>query len=400
MGHGKGRKSLRKLPKASLPLVDTHNGGLPGMSAQTIKTRSDETVVEHLLFLTPNQVVGRHVGEELASAGLYFEEAHRGLRVAVGDVDWKALLEGISETLSDDELRNTRVALIPRDADETAMRKAVIIARSFTEILENYSDAWLCELMQQKGLVVHLQPLVQYPPGRIHGYECLVRGIGANEKLLPPERLFEAVGRLEMEYLLDQQACKAAIATAAEVGFSNIQYFINIMPGAVADPMVHAQSLLAAVELGGLRADQITFELVQSEGCRDRKKLRRIIDSYHEAGFNVSLDDVGAGAVSLLSLSELCPEYIKLDGELCRRAAESPSHAALVKDLIEAARQHGVIAIAKGIETEEQLRFVMDAGARVTQGHVHAHPAATPLSASDEDFILRQARRTAILALD
>jgi EAL domain-containing protein (putative c-di-GMP-specific phosphodiesterase class I) len=370
------------------------------MPAQSIKTRSDETVIEHLLFLPPNQVVSHRVGEELAAAGLYFSEAQRGLRVAVGDVDWKALLEGVSEALSERELRDTRVALIPRDADEKASRKAVIIARSFAEILENYSDAWLCELMQQNGLRVHLQPLVQYPPGRIHGYECLVRGVGAGGKLLPPSRLFEAADRLDMAYLLDQQACKAAIAAAAEVGFSNIQFFINVMPGAIADPAVHAQSSLAAVEMGGLRADQITFELVQSETCRDRKQLRRIIDTYREAGFNVSLDDVGAGAASLLSLADLRPDYIKLDGELCRRAADESGHARLLRDLIEAARQHGVIAIAKGIETEEQLRCAIDAGARVTQGHIHAHAASTPLEAADEDFILRQVRRTAILAMD
>lgn len=371
------------------------------MPAQSIKTRSDQTAIDHLLFLAPNHVVSHRVGEELAAAGLYFEEAHRGLRVAVGDVDWKALLEGISESLSENELRNTRVALIPRDSDEKAARKAIIIARSFAEILENYSDAWLCELLQRKGLRVHLQPLVQYPPGRIHGYECLVRGLGAEEKLLPPTRLFEAADRLEMSYLLDQQACKASIAAAAEVGFSNIQYFINVMPGAIADPAVHAQSSLAAVEMGGLRADQITFELVQSETFRDRKQLRRIIDTYREAGFNVSLDDVGAGAASLLSLADLRPDYIRLDGELCRSAADHhPQHASLVRSLIEAARQHGVIAIAKGIETEEQLRFVIDAGARVTQGNVHAHPAPTPLEAADEDFILRQVRRTAILAVD
>lgn len=370
------------------------------MPALPMQTRSDLLTIDFLLFLPPNPITSHRLGEELAAAGLYFEEAHRGLRLAVGEVDWRNLLEEISQELSDREKRDIRIALIPRDADERATRKAVIIAKSYAEILENYSDAWLCELLQRKGLRVHLQPLVQYPPGRIHGYELLVRGLGAADQLLPPSRLFESARRLEMTYLLDQQASKAAIASAAEVGFSNIQYFINVMPGAIADPAAHAQRTLAAAEIGGLRADQITFELVDAETCLDRRQLKRIIESYRDAGFNIALDDVGAGAASLLSLKDLHPDYIKLDGELSRRAASDRLHAQIFKELLEAARQNGIIAVAKGIETEDQLRFVIDSGVRVTQGHIHAHPAAMPLEASDEDFILRQVRRTAILAID
>ncbi|MEZ0266620.1 MAG: hypothetical protein ACAI43_17965 [Phycisphaerae bacterium] len=42
----------------------------------------------------------------------------------------------------------------------------------------------------------------------------------------------------------------------------------------------------------------------------------------------------------------------------------------------------------------------MDAGATVTQGRIHAPPAPTPLEAHEEDLVLRQVRRTAILAID
>jgi EAL domain-containing protein (putative c-di-GMP-specific phosphodiesterase class I) len=247
-------------------------------------------------------------------------------------------------------------------------------------------------------LRIHFQPLVQYPPGRVHGYECLVRGVGADGRLIPPARLFEAAGRLGMAYLLDQQSCRAAVAGAAEVGFSNVTYFINVMAGAIDNPDVCARSTAAAVEIGGLRPEQVTFEIVASEGCRDRKHLARLVRCYREAGFGVSLDDVGAGTASLLSLDELRPDYVKLDAELCRRAADHRAEAGFLRELSETARQRGIIAIAKGIETEDQLRFAIDAGVRVTQGYVHAHPAATPLDAPGEDAVLRQVRRTAILA--
>ena len=179
-----------------------------------------------------------------------------------------------------------------------------------------------------------------------------------------------------------------------------MQYFINVMAGAIGDPRTHADATLAAVEMGGLRADQVTFEVVESEGCRDRQKLGAVVRAYHDAGFHVSLDDVGAGAASLLSLEELRPDYVKLDADLCRDAANDRAKADLLRTLSEAARQRGVIAVAKGLETERQLRFAIDAGVRVTQGFVHAEPTAGPLDAPVEDQLLRQVRRTGILAVD
>ena len=182
-------------------------------------TFSDHPPVDHLLFLPPNLPTLLRLRAELAAAGLCVEDAPRGLRVAVGEIDWQCLLEGVASVLSDCQRRDTRVAIVPRGADERDRRKAVLVARTLADVLDRYCDAWLCGLMQRNDLQIHFQPLVQYPPGRVHGYECLVRGVGAHGALIPPARLFEAAGRLGMSYLLDRQSCRAAVAGAADVGF-------------------------------------------------------------------------------------------------------------------------------------------------------------------------------------
>src|SRR5207248_1945317 len=232
-------------PKVADPLP---GGPTPAMLAQRFENLSDQQTatptansastgaVDHLLFLPPNLVTAQRLRGELAAAELPVDVSRRGLRVAVGEIDWRALLEGIATVLSDHERRGTRVAIVPRGADERTERKAVAVARSLAEMLERYSDTWLYGLLEHRNLCIHFQPLVQYPPGRVHGYECLVRGIGSTGKLIAPARLFDAAGRLGMAYLLDQQSCKAAVAGAADIGFSNIQFFINIMAGAIDNP--------------------------------------------------------------------------------------------------------------------------------------------------------------------
>jgi EAL domain-containing protein (putative c-di-GMP-specific phosphodiesterase class I) len=164
------------------------------------------------------------------------------------------------------------------------------------------------------------------------------------------------------------------------------------MASAVEDPGVSVESMLAAVEGGGLSPGQVTFELVDAESCLDRTHLLSVVETYRDAGFRISLDDVGAGGATLLRLEELRPDYVKLDAGVCRGALTGVLEAEMLHDLAEAARQQGVVAVAKGLENVEQLRFAMDAGVRVTQGFVHAQPAPTPLDASAEDRVLQRVR--------
>jgi EAL domain-containing protein (putative c-di-GMP-specific phosphodiesterase class I) len=131
----------------------------------------------------------------------------------------------------------------------------------------------------------------------------------------------------------------------------------------------------------GVRPSQIAFEVVETDKVQSQRELKDVLRAYRKAGFKVALDDVGAGYSTLLSLAEMRPDYIKLDGELVRRSAESNLEAKLVRDLAETARQNGIITIAEGIETAGQMQSVLGAGVRITQGYFHGRPQASPLDA-------------------
>lgn len=371
------------------------------MSVYALEKLSDDLAVDHLLLLTPNAATRQRVGRALAYQGLAAEDDGRALRLPVGELDYGSMLENLGSSLTDVEKHDTRVAIIPVGADDRTRRKAVALARPLAGVLQEVGDSWLTDLLEHQRLSIHFQPLVQYPPGRVHGYECLVRGVTPDgEGLIPPARLFQAARRLDIQYLLDKSACKAAVSAAADTGFSNIAFYINLMPDGVERPDITASSLLAAVEMGGLRADQVVFDLVDAESIRDHQRLGQIVHALRESGFAVALDDVGAGSASLLPLEDLRPDYIKLDGDLCRRAVRGGIEQQVFTGLCARARACGAVVIAKGIETEDQLRFTIDADVPISQGYIHARPQSTPLDADEEDRMLRQVRRTAILAID
>lgn len=368
---------------------------------------SEEVAPAFLVFLPGSDEAGSAIAAELAGADIAAQRIGPGVRVDVGEIDWRNILERVAGGLQPVERRDTRVAIVGRGADERALRRALALAPSLDSVLLQYANSWVHELLQPGRLAIHFQPLVEYPPGKVYGYECLVRGIGPEGQLISPTRIFEAAGRVGVRYLVDRQACRAAMEGASAMGFGSLNFFVNIMAAGVERPAALAESSLAAVAAGGLRPNQVIFELTDSESIcaargasAGRQHLTGVIEALKSAGFGVSLDDLSPASPLLSLLTDIRADYVKFEGAASRRATASSQEGRLFAIACDTARRQGVIAIAKGIETEEELRTAIDAGAHLTQGFVHGRPDLTPLEAGTEDKVLRQVRRTAILAID
>jgi EAL domain-containing protein (putative c-di-GMP-specific phosphodiesterase class I) len=93
----------------------------------------------------------------------------------------------------------------------------------------------------------------------------------------------------------------------------------------------------------------------------------------------VALDDLGSGYCSLNLLASLRPDFVKLDIGLAQGPGRDPYRAAISRKLIELADDLGVAVIVKGIETEEQWRWLAAHGAEYAQGYFFAEPASPPL---------------------
>jgi len=349
--------------------------------------------VEYLLISAPNRLTGARLRFHLEAAGLRTGETDAGLEVWCGERDWQAIVEAMAVTLSPAERRDTRVAAV-RGGGQAAVHHAIFRARTVASLLEEFSRRWLDDVLADKRIAIYFQPLVQYPPGRIHGYECLMRGIETDGRLIEPGRMFDAACALEKISRLDDECRMAALRMAARYASRGLTFFVNFLPSAIHDPEACVRRM--SRQLGDkLAPHQIAFEVVETDKVHDRQHLGAVLRTFRKAGFKVALDDVGAGYSSLLNLSALRPDYIKLDGELVRRAARSALEAKMVRDLAETARQNGIVTVAEGIETAAQFAFVLRSGIRLTQGMFHARPAPAPLGQAEARSVLGRARAVA-----
>jgi EAL domain-containing protein (putative c-di-GMP-specific phosphodiesterase class I) len=92
-------------------------------------------------------------------------------------------------------------------------------------------------------------------------------------------------------------------------------------------------------------------------------------------GAYLVVDDLGAGHSNLKRIVDLEPHVVKLDLALICGIEKNRRQQILVRQVVSLCEELGAKVVAEGIETEEELRAVLDTGAHYGQGYLFAKPA-------------------------
>ena len=212
------------------------------------------------------------------------------------------------------------------------------------------------------------QPIVDVDSRRIFSYEALVRvenGNSAGDGLQGVDRA--------VRYRFDQACRVKAVKLAAALGIDTFLN-INFMPNAVYQPRLCIRSTLAAAREYGFPIDRIMFEVIESEQVADHDHLRSIISEYQAQGFSTDLDDFGAGHAKLNLLADYQPNFIKLDMRLVRGIDRDKARQAIIKGIVGVCESLNITLIAEGVETDNEWKWLRDAGIALFQGYYFAKP--------------------------
>lgn len=91
-------------------------------------------------------------------------------------------------------------------------------------------------------------------------------------------------------------------------------------------------------------------------------------------GVKILLDDYGSGMSSLSTLESFEFDTVKLDMGFIRKIGKSRASEAIIRSTIALAHDLGSDIIAEGVETEEQVEFLKDAGCEMIQGYYFYKP--------------------------
>ena len=106
-----------------------------------------------------------------------------------------------------------------------------------------------------------------------------------------------------------------------------------------------------------------------------------------------ALDDYGSGYSNEKNLLELSPGYIKVDMSLIRHIDADTDKQQMVSNIVNYAHQRSMKIVAEGIETEEELRKVLELGADLLQGFFLARPSEVPKAVSEQaEAVIKEMR--------
>lgn len=235
--------------------------------------------------------------------------------------------------------------------------------------------AQLRRALASEELVLDYQPKLDLRSGTIVGFEALVRWNHPEHGLLSPDRFVPMAERTALiKPLTEWVLCTAVKQCAAwRRAGHDITVAVNVSPRNLLDPNL-LTGVLSALQAGDLPAEALELEITETAVMTDSEAACGMLLQLRALGVRVSVDDFGAGYTSLSLLRSLPVHTLKIDRAFVTSMLDDPSCEAVVRCVIQLAKDLELSIIAEGVETPEVSQRLAALGCDEIQGWAVSRP--------------------------
>jgi len=235
----------------------------------------------------------------------------------------------------------------------------------------------LLEILASKAITTVFQPIFNVQAKTILGYEALTRG-PENTELYSPDKLFHLAAQYDLISELEILCRDKAITRFAELKLQG-KLFLNISPLVLLSKNHPQGETIKFVQQAGLSCDQIVIELSEKYPVPNDNMLSEALEKYRQFGFDVAIDDLGAGYSGLKLWSQLRPNIVKIDRYFVENCHQDSFKRKFLNAIFDLAQSAQAQVIVEGIETIEEFELLARLGMVYAQGFYLAKPAITPI---------------------
>ncbi len=232
----------------------------------------------------------------------------------------------------------------------------------------------LFSILESGSIKTVYQPIVSLENGSVFGYEALSR-IDIPDSMLDIEALFKLAAQKqklwELEMLCRAKALKNAVHKPA-----GAKLFINVDPNIIHDAQLKAGFTSEKLLEYGLDPADIIFEITERSAVHSMAVFTASVAHYQQQHFKIAIDDFGSGYSGLNRVCAFSPDFIKIDMELVRNVHKEAMKRSAVSAVVRFCKEAGIKVIAEGIETEDELRTLIDLDVDYGQGYCLSIPDA------------------------
>ena len=318
------------------------------------------------------------------------------------DIDGRQIATGTSIGIAVASDASVTYETLMRDAD-IALYLAKSEGRGIARFFEPEMDARihmrrllemdLQEAIGRNEFELYYQPQINVISNRVCGFEALLRWHHPERGFVSPMDFIPVAEESGMIVAIGawvlRQACLEAQRWPAEVSVA-----VNISPVQFrkGDLVATVRSALSA---SGLPPDRLELEITESVFLRDSTETLAALNALRAMGIQVALDDFGTGYSSLSYLRSFPFSKIKIDQSFVRDLTTNKESMSIVRAVIGLGHSLGMMTIAEGVETKEQLDKLRAKGCTEVQGYFFSRPRP----AGEVSALIDHIQRTALTIL-
>ncbi len=208
------------------------------------------------------------------------------------------------------------------------------------------------------------------------GFEALARWQHPEKGMISPADFLpiaEETGIIiELGERLLFLACRQLAAWHSQ-GFDVPHLAINISP-AQFNHSNFVDSIISALELTGINPSSVMLEITENLIIKDVNEVIEKMRLLKQRGIRFSIDDFGTGYSSLAYLQRMPIDQLKVDRSFVQDITDNENDAAIVNAIIAMAGSLKLDIIAEGVETPEQVDYLVGCGCNAFQGYWFSRP--------------------------
>ena len=242
-------------------------------------------------------------------------------------------------------------------------------------------EAELRRALDEGELVLHFQPIVELPSGRVSGAEALLRWSHPTRGLLPPSEFIAVAEESDLINELGRWVLRASVAHVKvweeRWGAGRFAVSVNVAARQLLAPWL-VEEVATVLADTGIAPSSLVLEITEGALMSDdNRPIEATLNGLKDLGVQLAIDDFGTGWSSLARLSAFPVDKLKIDRAFVREIHGPDDDVPLIAAIVAMAHSLGLQLVAEGVETLEQLACLHGLGVEEVQGFLLARPLTT-----------------------
>ncbi|MEL6959611.1 MAG: EAL domain-containing protein [Pseudomonadota bacterium] len=223
------------------------------------------------------------------------------------------------------------------------------------------------EALQTGNCRLALQPVVTAAhPRKTAFYESLIRVLDESGRIIPAAQFMEQIEETSLGRDIDVASLQLAfhwLKTHPDMRIS-----VNVSARSLGDA-AWRNVLNRELAQNAMRTDRMILEISEDSAMTLPEVVIRFMEEMQPYGLAFALDDFGAGLTAFRHLKDFLFDLVKIDSLFVRNIDSDPDNQVIAEALISVAQQFEMFAVAEGVETAREAKFLTSIGIDCLQGY-------------------------------